>query len=546
MALKILIKKLFSPFEFLIKRHQRSRLRQIMRGYRLLKESGQMDKIALVKQALTEHCLGLKRNHFSALIMGAGKDFSELITRQYLLVRFGGLDLNRALVRASVDEKGKVIFPMPRQWRAVLMEHDFKIAHFRSAILWQFYVFAFLFYGMLQIVRIAVTGLFDQSTINTNCKSYAFFMDLSSGNLPKINSGSHSYDVVSWYLQWPGRNAEIEEIRHSVADASPVVVGNITVQAQQAPLPSLADRGVIVKYLLWGLRASLIALFDCFRGRWWHALLLNQAPMAAQARFLPGSSLAREYYFHNSGWIYRPLWSYEAERKGSSILLYFYSTNCEGFKRPDGYPPMSYGWKAMNWPNYIVWDEYQADFVRRAVGDEANITVAGPIWFQSSCDDMPSIDKTGVAVFDVTPFRSSWYCLLGMDNEFYVPTVANPFLEDVNSVTQQSGVLMLWKRKRNVGRIAHSEYRHLINQLEERSNVVLIDPDISANRVIESSFAVISMPYTSTALIAKEMGKPSIYYDPSGKLQKDDRAAHGVEIINNKEDLSEWVKTFLA
>ena len=45
-----------------------------------------------------------------------------------------------------------------------------------------------------------------------------------------------------------------------------------------------------------------------------------------------------------------------------------------------------------------------------------------------------------------------------------------------------------------------------------------------------------------TALIAKHEGKPSIYYDPSGNTQKDDRAAHGIQVINNLYELEEWVK----
>ena len=49
------------------------------------------------------------------------------------------------------------------------------------------------------------------------------------------------------------------------------------------------------------------------------------------------------------------------------------------------------------------------------------------------------------------------------------------------------------------------------------------------------------MPFTSTALIAKEMGKPSCYYDPHGMIQKDDRAASGIEVITGKSELEIWL-----
>lgn len=511
-----------------------------------MKQSGHLDRISLVKQALTEQPLGLTKKHFSSVVMGAGAASGEIAVRQYLLVRIGSANLNQALLLALGKDKGRVVFPLPKVWRNLLMQHGFEIAHFRSALLWQFYVCALLLYGVAKIGQIAIAGIGSRKCAEANPKSYAYFAALGPGNLPQKIHNSQSHDVVSWYLQWPGRKPDIEAVRHSVATSSPGTVDGIAVLPQCGPLPALTGWGAASTYVVWGLLAALIAALDCLRGRWWHALLLNQAALAAQARILPGDSLAREYLFHNSGWIYRPLWTYEAERRGAAITFYFYSTNCESFKKPNGYPSISFGYKAMNWPHYLVWDEYQADFVRRAVGGQANITVVGSIWFQSTAVEMPRLDKTSIAVFDITPHRWSRYCTLGLESEFYTPTVANPFLEHVSKATQRHGVLMLWKRKRNIGRVAHPHYRRLADQLAENSHVVLIEPDISAIRVIESCAAVISMPFTSTALIAREMGKPSIYYDPSGLLQRDDRAAHGIPILSGEDELEAWLSAQVA
>ena len=300
--------------------------------------------------------------------------------------------------------------------------------------------------------------------------------------------------------------------------------------------------GSMARFIAWGIGAILIATWDFLRGRWWHALLLNQAALAAQVRMQNPEKLAKDYLFHNSGWIYRPLWTYEAERRGARITFYFYSTNCEAFKRAEGYPPLPYGWQAMNWPHYLVWDKYQADFVRRAVGDKASISVVGQIWFSRSTMEISAFDRNGVAVFDVTPHRSSRYQTLGLDFEFYVPETCISFLNDIQQVTEDAGYKMLWKRKRNIGSIAHPQYRFFAECLSESENVIIVDPDISANRVIEASTLVISMPFTSTALIARELGKPSCYYDSTGLVQKDDRAAHGIEIISGPEELKRWLK----
>ena len=536
-----LIRKLISPILAIVKKIKRSRLRQIMRGYRKLKQAGQLDRISLVKQALTEQPLNLTNKHFSAYLMGAGASSGEIVVRQYLLMRLGGINLNCALLLALGKEHGQVIYPLPKEWRDVLKQYGFKVANFRSSLLWHFYVFAALLYGVALIGKIIFSAIASRRNSDLKQKRYAYFADIGSGNLPQPINGGDSYDVVSWYLQWAGKAVDIEAIHHSVINASPIIVGDVSVVPQRRALPPLAGCKSIIKYAIWGVSASLVVLLDFLRGRWWHALLLNQSALAGQVRCLSADSLAREYLFHNSGWIYRPLWTYEAERLGSKITFYFYSTNCERFKISDGYPPLYYGYKAMNWPHYLVWDECQADFVRRALGEQANVSVVGSIWFQNSAIKMPRPNKPSVAIFDITPHRHSRYVTLGMDSEFYTPIVTNPFLEHVCNATRQYNFDMLWKRKRNIGRIAHPVYRHLADKLSNNSHVMLVDPEISAIRVIESSVAVISMPFTSTAIIAKEMGKPSIYYDPSGLLQKDDRAAHGIAILSTRDELATWL-----
>lgn len=527
----------------MLKKRQRARLRPVMRGYRALRHNGGIDRIAQVKQALTEHHLNLTRREFSPLLMGRGIEFGETVVRQYLLVRCGGLNLNQALLSALGKKDGVVVFYLPKEWRDILTQHGFRVAHVRSGILWQIYVGAVLSYGVLQIGKIIAAGLFARKDTKQVQKRYAAFADLGPGNLPQRIDGSQSHDVVSWYLQWPGRAADIEAVRHTVCNAPTVRVGEVDVLPARHVLPDLEGARAFVGYAIWGLRASIVATADCLRGRWWHALLLNQAALAAQVHTLPAASLARQYLFHNSGWMYRPLWTYEAEQRGSEILFYFYSTNCESFKRPEGYPPLLYGWKAMTWPRYLVWDEYQADFVRRAVGAQAEVSVVGPIWFQSSAAEMPRLEKPGVAIFDVTPFRQSRYCILGLDYDFYIPETSKEFLADIAEAALRLNAVMLWKRKRKIGAMAHPQYRHFAERLSEQEHVLLVDPEISALRVVESSCAVVSMPYTSTALIAKAMGKPSVYYDPTGLLQRDDRAAHGIPILSGVAELSAWLSS---
>ena len=100
---------------------------------------------------------------------------------------------------------------------------------------------------------------------------------------------------------------------------------------------------------------------------------------------------------------------------------------------------------------------------------------------------------------------------------------------------------ILWKRKRNIGTSAHPLYRSLVNRLDMLKGVVLIDSEISAVKVIERSDIVILIPFTSTALTARSLGKTSAYYDPTGMIAKNDVAGHGIPLLSNYKELFHWV-----
>jgi polysaccharide biosynthesis PFTS motif protein len=87
----------------------------------------------------------------------------------------------------------------------------------------------------------------------------------------------------------------------------------------------------------------------------------------------------------------------------------------------------------------------------------------------------------------------------------------------------------------------HPAYELAIRRLSKTANYLELDPDTSASALIEKCQAVISTPFTSTALIGRELGKPSIYYDPHGICKKDDRAAHGIPILSGQQELRDWL-----
>ena len=201
----------------------------------------------------------------------------------------------------------------------------------------------------------------------------------------------------------------------------------------------------------------------------------------------------------------------------------------------------------MNWPLYLVWDKDQEDLIRRSVGELGNVSIVGPIWFASSSIELPKIGNNSIAVFDIQPRRISAHFGFStmVDLNFDNPRVPIKFIQDIDSVMSMCGGAIIHKQKRSIGNLLYKGYQSMIEKLSRNDRFISIEPDTSPIRVIENCRAVISMPFTSTAILGRELGKPSVYYDPTGMLQKDDRGAHGIPILSGKDELQFWVSSVL-
>ena len=524
-------------------RRARLRLRSAMRGYRLLRASNQLDRIGRFKDALKHFRLDRSVDHASERFFGAALSQAEISVRQYVLVQCAGLRLGESLLRSLANSEAEVVLAMPPEWRELLVEHGFKIAPFRSKVVWQAYVAVHFLYGAGLLAKRLLASLKRIIfPVNQTHVRFVYFDALTPNALPHKAADCTSHDVMSWYWQWTGETKKFDAFCHGLQGIPPTNLGDTKIFAVEGPVAPLYRLDSLIKFFLWGAAAVMEALGDAIRGQWVHAIMLNESVKAAQARFQQPERLASEYLFHNSSCVYRPLWTYEAEQHGCEVALYFYSANCEPLKRPDGYAKFSNDYyEVMNWPRYMVWDNYQAEFIRRSVGERVKVEVVGPIWFSESLEDLSTLPLDMIAVFDVQPVRTSFYQSLGIDFDYYTPTNAISFLDDCHAASKACGAAMALKRKRKIGALVHPVYESFVDRLMKKSDFVAINSDVSASRLIEKCIAVVSMPFTSTALLGRALGKPSAYYDPHGMIQRDDRAAHGIDVLLGPRELRAWL-----
>ena len=200
----------------------------------------------------------------------------------------------------------------------------------------------------------------------------------------------------------------------------------------------------------------------------------------------------------------------------------------------------------MTWSNYWVWNIEQSDFVKRLTSFTSNITITGPILTGNILfNDKINLPKNSVTVFDVQPQRDFKYVLLCEPYDYYIPSITNQFLDDIFDIVKSKKATMVYKGKRNIGKLAHYKHRLKMLEFSKEYEFMNIESDISATDVCDVSNCVISFPFTSTALIAKLYGKPTVYYDPTGKINKLDPAAYGISIISGPLELKQWLSNYL-
>jgi len=459
----------------------------------------------------------------------------DLPIRQYLYVRILGRSFNTALLY-SLGSGKRLRHPLPREWRYVLIDQGVRVDNFMCAVLWYAYSFMYWAYGTLEGLKSIYRLLKRKPFLG----KYVFFHDLRHVN---ISSNPDCNNIINWYLKWNNGNVSFQNICHTAKNTSDFKLRDVNV-IQTDGLPQL-KKIILLKYAVYFLCLSIKSFIGIFY-RPVSGFFLGEMLKLKRVELACGSDLAEDYLFNNSDMIYRPIWTYLAESRGSRVFLYFYSTNVDYFYDTQvkgsefkNIASVTSPRHLMSWPHYLVWDEHHADSLKGIVQGDPIIENVGVIFFASQEAKIDVLENS-FSVFDVTSPHPELYFSYGMSVEYYVPSIAIQFLSDIQEALSDINLNMLHKTKRSTPNV-HILYNQYTQLLTKKNNYYQIDPNIDATQLIQKTKATISMPFTSTAVIARFEGRPSIYYDASGMLKKTDEAAHGIPMLSNVDELKEWL-----
>jgi polysaccharide biosynthesis PFTS motif protein len=507
-----------------------------------MKNSANPDLVRFLNEQMSLTKIRLKNSVFSHFMLGQTNETIEIAYRQYILLYLTGTKLNAILLKfLSTNES--IVIPLPDEWLQTLTDNNIKVSKFLSKIFFLFFALKQYIIGVLQFFSYLIKNLLYQfKKKEISRESFSYLMYLHTDCLPP-RDGSSNYNIIEWYLKWDGKAEGITQIQHGVKVSD--YYHSETLISNSSYIPKIENAYKLLLFALWGISSIFIALFNLLIGRLQYCIMFREAIENKIISLTRNSHLAREYLFNNENMFYRPLWTYTAESKGSKITYYNWAASFGDFLGPHGYPPAEIGERIQNWPNILQWAMPYGKYLQSIlVSTSSEVKIVDPIYYCDFGSESYKSDKPLISIFDVTPQRTYFMDVLVPSVEYRTYIVGKKFLEDIYEIATQNGFNLLWKRKRNYSARHHKAYIKFAEEFSKRPGVISANPRSSAFHVVQQSKAVISVPFTSTALIAESFNIPSVYYDPSKILFNEDRAAQGIPLVSGKEELKNWFQSF--
>lgn len=448
----------------------------------------------------------------------------ELWIRQFLNSRFNNHNLLKQIYQAKVTgipfSKG-----IPMEWIDVLDKHSIPIDKRKIKFHWRIQGLKYVLYVLYKILTA------NRIPNNLDLSQYIYCEGLTRESIP-INKNQEN--IFNWIKSNFGVTNKSIEFHHSVNSISfnsrikksPLKVNCLYYNSSKQLFRILI---FAFKQIIQGLKYPVIhiILFEILKTK---SILYNK-----QIQY-------RRYFFNNSDYMYRPIWTYFVERTKREIWFYFYSTNnYEIEKSTEKLTPNKQhnGWALSTWQRLLFWNDQHQTLYKihnhHPLIESRILTPPPFITYNKSLEKRDKINKPVIALFDVQPYEYEHLILFGLSNNYYTFQTTKKFIEDLIDISKKLNAKILFKQKRSYPPTVSKEYVKFINSIQN-PDFEIINSSESAYSIITIANYVVSMPFTSTHQLSKSLNIPSCYYDSSGTLSSKE------DLIITKDELYEALK----
>lgn len=252
------------------------------------------------------------------------------------------------------------------------------------------------------------------------------------------------------------------------------------------------------------------------------------------------------YFYSCSYFGYRPLHTYIANCEAH---CYYYAVSTPFKHRGSRYPVREPGMRRLAWTSVLTFSDRSRChlIIAGALPPERVVKMDEPIWLRDYAAELPVGDPSrSIVVYDVEPGPYRRRVLTLSEDHYRTLNVGISFIADICKAAREYGIRVFVKRKKfaALNNITNnSAYTAFLHRMELEGFIECL-PNVSPVTLGKAQFSSISMPFTSTAVIMRHYSeRPSVYYDPTGELNRDEPSADGILLLKGPLELDNF---FLA
>jgi polysaccharide biosynthesis PFTS motif protein len=290
---------------------------------------------------------------------------------------------------------------------------------------------------------------------------------------------------------------------------------------------------------------NLLRLLSSRKFSWNEAVLI--LPDVLMYNFARSSSIRYDQIFSlSTRLVSKPLWFTYSEKLGTQVLLLNYAIAAEPSLPTNPYTQDGI-WQLSSWNKSFVIDHQQVmDFSKLTSYHPSDFVITGPPFWGGKPVPLDFGSKVLVAVFDTGIQSCSTFSAGILDELGWKDfNLELQFIEMIMLAVQPFDVIVAHKRKRSVSDHNSAQRERNLSKLKSiyGNKYESIPEDVSADCLISKSAVVVSKPISTTAVSAANLGKHSVFLDPTGNLISEDPSLRGIPLIHSQIDLNAYFKS---
>lgn len=443
-----------------------------------------------------------------------------------------------AALSLSVAYGKQFIYPLTKEWIVEISKSGIKINKVISPILFKFLLLSKCLVSFKKTLVFLCNSIhknhinFDNSSPLTRA---VYIPNLQLGHL----SGDFEYNFIGWLKRKESATSNLA-VFHSNSKISDKDWYQDNVTLQFIDLRLRWNSGVLKDFIF-----RLTLVLKCFlnfirlnnKG-----IVLSHFYEIVTAKYvcaaLPVNTFSYSLFDQSQGSLL-PLWASVLNDRGTRSIIFFYATAADlELELGKKFKPSL--WANISWEEIWVIDKTQRLSLQSVVlNTKTKFREIGvPDWIDTNVI-IPKISPA-IVLFDSEPQQNLYYLSSNISLGMFTEEFYERFFHDILEKAKYYNFSIIHKSKKDTSKHCEPFYNEIRSNLGSKySNYHIIDSAIAPKKLLESSVASICQPPSTTALIARSLNLPTIYYDPLNKINPKDQILRGIPLVY-PTDLKTW------